>query len=281
MTRGVVVVLGGRGMLGTDLVSACSRAGLETRSLHRPAFDIMDPESIAGQLIPGSVVVNCAAYTHVDDAETHREMAFSVNGSGAGIVARACYEYDCRLIQISTNYVFSGQEIRPYREEDPTDPVNTYGASKLEGERLVAQRLENSLIVRSQSLFGRNGRHFVSEICRKLDAGASELRVVNDQICSPTNTKHLAGAILTLLQSEHTGLVHVSASGQCTWYDFAVEIVRQVKPGVIVHPVQSVEYPLPARRPSYAVLDTSRFQAWTGRELPSWKEGLADYHEKI
>jgi len=279
MIRGVVVVLGGSGMLGHDLVSACSCAGIATRSLHRPAFDITDSESIAGQLIPGSVVVNCAAYTHVDDAETHREIAFSVNGVGAGMVARACYENDCRLIQISSNYVFNGQGNRPYHEEDPTDPVNTYGASKLEGERLVAQRLENFLIVRTQSLFGRNGRHFVSAICRKLDAGASELRVVNDQICSPTNTKHLAGAILTLLQSEHTGHVHVSASGQCSWYDFVIEIVRQVKPGVVVHPVHSEEYPLPARRPSYAVLDNSRFQLWTGSTLPSWEEGLADYGE--
>jgi dTDP-4-dehydrorhamnose reductase len=156
-----------------------------------------------------------------------------------------------------------------------------YGESKLEGERRIAERMDDYLVVRVQSLFGRHGRHFVSAICGKLQEGVRELRVVQDQVCAPTYTRHLAAALVGLMQSRHTGIVHVSASGHCSWHQFAVEIARRVAPDAIVHPVSTEEYPTPARRPAYARLDTTRYQAWMGSALPSWQNGLDDYLKEM
>ena len=181
------------------------------------------------------------------------------------------------MLQVSTDYVFNGRGARPYREDDIPDPVNAYGASKLEGERQVREAGGNHLIVRVQSLYGRHGHNFVRSILRKLEAEAPALRVVGDQVCSPTYTRHLAQAILALIRAEKTGVVHVRASGECTWHEFAAAIAARVRPGTAVHPVPTSAYPTPARRPAYAVMDCRRYREWTGRQMPHWREGLDAY----
>ncbi len=273
-----VIVLGAAGMLGHDLVPACQAAGFTTIGLDLPEVDITQPASLA-EAIPGdSTVINCAAYTRVDDAEAEKELAFAINGEGAGNVAQVCKEKVCRLLHLSTDYVFNGEGEEPYRENDPTDPINVYGASKLDGEQRVAAALNNHLIIRVQSLFGRSGPNFVKAISRKLEEEQPELRVVNDQISAPTYTGHLAKGIVTLLQGPYSGKVHVSASGHCSWYEFACAIAARLRPDIEVQPVSTAEFPRPARRPAHGVMDTRRFKGWTGgQQMPTWEEGLNDY----
>lgn len=275
-----VIVFGASGMLGQDVLRACEGAGFVVRGLSQPDLDITDLHSFSDALQPGAVVVNCAAYTLVDEAESHPDTAHLVNAEGAGIVARACYENDCRLIHISTDYVFSGDTNRPYTEEDATDPVNVYGASKRAGEVLVAERCRDHLIVRVQSLFGRGGRSFVRTMQSRMAGGGRDLHVVSDQFTSPTYTRHLSEAILALLPSDRRGIVHVSATGVCSWYEFAVAIADRVGSRVAVIPVRTDEYPTPARRPARSLLNTDRFRAWTGAALPTWQAGLDAYLEE-
>lgn len=272
-----VAVIGCNGMLGTDLVAACDAAGIETLGLDLPEFDITKFDSVRVSLPTVDSVVNCAAFTRVDDAESQREQAYAVNAEGAGNVARICSTRNIGLVQISTDYVFDGRKGSAYSEDDKVNPLSIYGASKLAGEELIRGAGGRSLIVRTQSLFGVRGANFVRTIAQRLTRSDEPLRVVNDQFSSPTYTRHLAGAIVRLLQSEREGIVNVVASGHCSWFEFAQAIARRVKPGAQINAVGSAEYPRPALRPAYSVLDTTRYREWTGSALPSWQQGLDEY----
>jgi dTDP-4-dehydrorhamnose reductase len=264
-------------MLGRDVMAAGHAHGHEMAGFDLPELDITDPASLAASLPQTEAVVNCAAYTRVDDAEKERGTAFAVNGRAAGHVARLGAERGWLLLHLSTDYVFDGSSQRPYREEDTPRPLNVYGASKLAGEEAVRATRARSLVVRVQSLFGRHGRHFVKAIAEKLREGTQDLAVVDDQISSPTYTRHLAGALIELACEHRTGTVHVAASGTCSWFEFARAIARHLRPDATIRPVPSSAYPRPARRPARSVLDTSRFRRWTGRPLPTWQQGLAEY----
>jgi dTDP-4-dehydrorhamnose reductase len=272
-----VAILGCKGMLGADLMAACRNAGIETRGLDLPDCDITEFECVRANLPAVDRVVNCAAYTRVDEAETQRDQAYAVNAEGAGNVARICSAQNIGLIHISTDYVFNGRKGSPYSEEDPVSPLNIYGASKLAGEDRVRDADGHSLIIRTQSLFGARGANFVRTIVQRLGGSDEPLRVVNDQFSSPTYTRHLAEAIVRLLQSGREGIVNVVASGHCSWFEFAQAIAARVKPDAAIEPVSSDEYPRPAVRPAYSVLDVSRYREWTGSTLPSWQKGLEEY----
>ena len=272
-----VAVIGCNGMLGTDLMAACRAAGIEPLGLDLPGFDITKFECVRANLPAVDGVVNCAAYTRVDDAEREREQAYAVNAEGAGNVARICSARSIGLIQISTDYVFDGRKGSAYSEGDPVNPLNVYGASKLAGEELVRGAGGRSLIVRTQSLFGVRGANFVRTIAQRMKKSDEPLRVVNDQFSSPTYTRHLAEAIVRLLQPGQQGTVNVVASGHCSWFEFAQAIAAHVKPGAEIIPVGSIEYPRPAARPAYSVLDTRRCQEWIGSALPPWQKGLEEY----
>lgn len=269
-------------MLGHDLAAACSRAGHEVIGLDLPELDIAHYENVWAMVPACDWVVNCAAYTHVDGAESHRDEAFAVNAVGARNVARVCTKKKIRLLHISTDYVFDGRRRRPYRESDRPNPLNVYGASKLAGEKAIRAQGGRYLIVRTQSLFGAHGHNFVQAILARLAEKPQEpLRVVHDQISSPTYTVHLAEALTRLLPLAHTGIVHVSASGACSWYEFARAIVEAVGASVPVVPITSAELARPAARPAYSELDKRRYRSWTGHTLPSWQEGLAAYLREI
>ena len=173
--------------------------------------------------------------------------------------------------------MFDGRKGSVYSEDDPVNPLNAYGASKLAGEELVRGAGGRSLIVRTQSLFGVRGANFVRTIAQRLKRSDEPLRVVNDQFSSPTYTWHLAAAIVRLLQLDREGIVNVTATGFCSWFEFAQAIAARVKPGAEIKPVSSDEYPRPAVRPAYAVLDVNRYREWTGSGLPSWQKGLDEY----
>ncbi|MGQ9662556.1 MAG: dTDP-4-dehydrorhamnose reductase [Kiritimatiellia bacterium] len=272
-----IVVLGANGMLGRDLVDACEARGWAVAGFDLPELDIAAERPALERLPHCDWVVNCAAYTDVDGAETNREAAYAVNCIGAGRVARWCAAEKIRLLHISTDYIFDGLSTVPYVESDVPNPLNVYGRSKYEGELVVRSMHEKALIVRTQSLFGIHGRNFVKSILRKSAQGTKKLHVVYDQISCPTYTRHLADAILKLVAGNHSGTVHVSASGQCSWYEFACAIVEATHAEVDVEAIPAERYGSPARRPPYSVLSKELYRRWTGHNMPTWKEGLNAY----
>ncbi len=276
-----VLLLGARGMLGSDLLPLLDRAGHEGCGKDVQDFDITDRERAAGEIAAcrPDAVINAAAYTDVDGCESRREAAFAVNAEGARNVALGCARAGCRLIHLSTDYVFDGHSPVPYREDSPPNPLGVYGASKLQGEKYVAGTLEDHLIVRTAWLYGRRGRNFVDTILR-LAAERDELRVVDDQKGSPTFTRDLAGAILRLLESGFRGVVHVTNSGSCTWFEFARRILElKPPPGrrVRVVPISTAELGRPAPRPGNSVLDGARYSQITGSRMRNWEEALKEY----
>lgn len=264
-------------MLGADLVRVGATRGVVCSVSDLPDFDICKKDSLARELPVCDAVLNCAAYTRVDDAEREHEAAMRINAEGAGYLAEACALRGLPLIHISTDYVFDGRKGAAYVESDPVAPLNYYGLTKLEGERAVQAAGGGATIVRTQSLYGVNGRNFVKAILNQIRQGNRALRVVNDQVSAPTYTAHLAEALFDLAALKPGGIVHVAAQGACSWFDFAREIVRRVGVPVEVLPRSTAELNYPALRPAYSVLDTSRFHALTGRAMPGWAEGLAAY----
>ena len=273
-----VLVCGARGMLGKDLVPALS---VKHQVLGRDIEDlnIADQQRVQKEIetMRPQVVVNAAAYTDVDGCEGKRELAFSVNAEGARNIAAGCAASNARMIHLSTDYVFDGTSSAPYREEDPPNPLNVYGASKLQGERQIREVLENHLIIRTEWLFGRHGKNFVATILR-LAAQQEELRVVNDQRGAPTFTKDLSWAIEKLLEKEAKGILHITNSGSCTWFEFARQILKEknIDNGSIV-PISSAALTRPAKRPANSVLDCHRFENLVGQKMRTWEETLKEY----
>ena len=273
-----IVITGARGMLGTDIVHLFSRQ-FECIPFGRQDLDITDPQSCISALkdVKPAIVINCAAFTKVDLCETEPENAFSVNAKGTGNLASACSKTGTLLVHIGTDYVFDGKGTRPYREGDTTGPINIYGASKLEGERAIESSGVTFLIVRTAWLYGKAGPNFVRTML-DLSHRQKILKVVNDQIGSPTYTADLAGGILDLVMRKAYGIVHLTNQGSCSWFELAREALRcsGMDPGRVV-PVPTSQFARPARRPSYSVLDNSRFYSITGRRLRHWKDALREF----
>lgn len=262
-------------MLGQDIRGACEAGGIEPIALAHAELDIADPAAVQaafGDARP-DVVVNCAAWTNVDGAEEHERDAIAINGAGAGNVARAAAEHGAWTIHISSDYVFDGHKDAPYVESDAVDPLSAYGRSKLEGEQLVARAAPDShTIVRSSWLFGTGGRCFPKTILR-LAAERERIDVVGDQIGCPTYTGHLARALVQMAGARTSGVLHVAGSGQCSWFEFAREIVAAAGLGCAVRAIDTAHYPTPARRPAYSVLRSER----DAPVLPTWGEGLREF----
>jgi dTDP-4-dehydrorhamnose reductase len=251
-------------MLGQDIVRA---AGGNAVGLTRADLDVTDAAA-AREALSGATVINCAAYTDVDGAETAPDLAHAVNAEGARNVADAAE----RVLYVSTDYVFSGTKRAPYVESDPVEPLSAYGDSKAAGERATAEGNPNHLIVRSSWLFGRGGRNFVATMLGLGREGA-DLRVVDDQVGCPTFTGHLAEALLTLAAADERGILHVAAADSCSWFEFAREIFRRAGVDSSVKPCTTAEFPRPARRPANSVLVSER----GAPTLPAWQNGLDAY----
>lgn len=271
------MITGAAGMLGRDLGAAVAQAGHEPVGVVRSELDIADPGAVRAALrrVAPEVVVNCAAWTDVDGAEADEAAALAVNGTGAGHLAAAAHEVGAWTIHISTDYVFDGLAREPYLESDPVGPQSAYGRTKLAGERAVAAAAPAChTIVRSSWLFGVGGRCFPDTMLR-LAAERDALTVVDDQVGCPTFTGHLAAALVDLALSPPTGLVHAAGGGECSWFEFAREIVGSVGSDCRVEPVGTADFPRPAARPAYSVLRTERPDE--APELPHWRQGLREY----
>ena len=264
-------------MLGRDVARAAEAVGHDPIALGHDELDICDAEAVERAIIennPGAVV-NCAAWTNVDGAEDHFEEAMAANAAGAAIVAAAAASLRAPVIYPSTDYVFDGQKPDGYVESDEVDPLSAYGKSKLEGERETAEHNARHFIVRASWLFGVNGRNFV-ETMLGLAGHQDEVVVVRDQIGCPTYTGHLAQGLVRLLDGDPPayGIHHMAGSGQCSWYEFAVEIFRQAGVQCQVLSATSDMLDRPAPRPAYSVLVSEREHPIL---LPEWEEGLSAF----
>lgn len=279
-----LALIGAGGMLGS-MVARSAPAGWEVLALQRPEFDLTDREQVDRVLdrLAPEVIINCAAFTQVDACETQEALATRINGDGPGYLAQAAKRLGAVLVHITTDYVFDGTKTEPYREDDPTNPLSAYGRSKRAGELAILKSgLEQYFIIRTSWLFGPDGKNFVETILR-LAQEREELRVVADQVGSPTYTADLAAAIFRLLATQEYGIYHVSNQGACSWHEFAGEIVArftqlsgQVKIKNIV-PIATLEYPLPAKRPGYSLLSKHKYEATVGAGLPPWQDALQRY----
>jgi dTDP-4-dehydrorhamnose reductase len=270
-------------MLGADLHDELSARGEEVVALARAQLDITDSRCVNACVAEHApaIVVNCAAYTRVDLAESEESVANAINGSAVELLAAASNEARALLVTVSTDFVFDGTSRTPYEVTDATHPMSAYGRSKHLGE-LAATHAEQHLIVRTSWLFGKRGPNFVEAIRNQIRKGTDPLRVVDDQRGRPTYTPHLARALVRLAQlaadsDVARGIVHYADEDECSWYDFARAIVEETGANTNVKPVSTDEFPRPAKRPAYSVLSTERYERLTGVRPDSWREGLREY----
>jgi dTDP-4-dehydrorhamnose reductase len=273
-----LMITGAAGMLGQDVAAATEQAGHTAIAFSRAQLDITDVDAVAAAATGArpDAVINCAAYTNVDGAETEEELAAAINGAGAGVVARAAADADAWTIHVSSDYVFDGCKREAYLESDPVGPLSAYGRSKLAGELAVAAAApESHTIVRSSWLFGAGGPCFPATILR-LAGERDELSVVDDQVGCPTFTGHLADALVRLATSDRVpGVLHVAADGECSWYEFAREIVERAGHDCRVVPGKTADLGRPAPRPAFSVLRSER--GTSAPVLPHWRAGLAEF----
>jgi dTDP-4-dehydrorhamnose reductase len=281
-----VAVTGSKGQVATSLIE---RAGpkLEVIALGRPAFDLTDRAAVLAGLEAArpDVIVNAAAYTAVDKAEAEEALALRVNGDGAGHVAEAAQRLGVPLLHLSTDYVFDGALDRPYREDDPTSPTGAYGRSKLAGEKEVAARCEDSVILRTAWVYSPFGANFVRTMLR-LNETRDEVGVVADQRGNPTSALDIADALVAIAarvkddsSPRFRGIFHMTGSGEATWADFAEAVFREAeargRPRTRVNRIATADYPTPARRPANSRLDNEKLARVYGLRLPDWRQSVA------
>ena len=275
-----VLIVGAHGQLGFEL-QRTAPGNLDVASVGRPEIDISDSDSIERvvQQYQPDVIINAAAYTAVDKAESEAQLAWLINHKGAENLAAAAARSDIRLIHVSTDFVFEGGNCRPRQPNDAAEPQSVYGKSKLAGERAVLQQSENALVVRTSWLYSSHGHNFVKTMLRLMGERDS-IGIVVDQVGAPTWANMLAKTLWELQATHATGIYHCSNNGVASWYDFAVAIQEEavsigLLPGMIaVTPIKTEAYPLPAKRPAYSVLDVSATEQLLGRRFPHWRESL-------
>lgn len=281
-----ILITGANGQLGRALIQLGHVLKLPVTGMDLPEIDITDPDRLAADFarLQPAVVVNAAAYTDVDGAESDPQTAFRVNAAGAGNLASCCASAGAALIHISTDYVFDGSRDSPWKEFDPIAPLGVYGRSKAEGETLVREALESHIILRTAWLYGIHGRNFVKTMLG-LATGPKPVRVVADQFGSPTCAEDLAAAIFAMIGywnshgNRHWGTYHFCNRGVVSWHGFAGEIFRLAEqftgsPAAEVKAIPTAEYPTAARRPSYSALDCSLIEKTFGIQPPPWQESL-------
>jgi len=272
------LVTGSAGMLARDLIPYLSKKGHEVLAPPEDKLDITDRKAIqaTAHSFKPEILINCAAYTKVDETEKEDHQAVIVNGLSVQNLCILCQEYDIPLVHFSTDYVFDGMKAEPYTIYDETNPINAYGRSKLLGEKYMLWLLSKFYLIRTSWLFGLHGKNFI-ETMLELGQSRKQVSVVTDQKGCPTWTRHLAEATTDLIETGRYGIYHVTNSEPTTWFDFTREIFRLSGMNTEVLPVTSDQFPRPARRPKNSVLDPFPLKEVLGREMPSWKEALKEY----
>ncbi|MBN1649745.1 MAG: dTDP-4-dehydrorhamnose reductase [Bacteroidales bacterium] len=275
-----ILITGGDGQLGNALKAASKNfSNIQLLFTDIADFDITQSEAVNAYLEQNhfNYLINCAAYTAVDKAEENTKSAYLINEKGPENLAIACQKQKCRLFHISTDYVFDGKSHIPYTEDKLTNPPSVYGQSKLAGERAILNNSNSATIIRTSWLYSEYGNNFLKTML-KLGAERPELRVIFDQIGTPTYAGDLANALLTMvslnIEPKATEIYHYSNEGVISWYDFAKEIMEQAKLNCSIIPIESFEYPLPAPRPYYSVLNKRKIKAHFNLSIPYWKDSL-------
>jgi dTDP-4-dehydrorhamnose reductase len=281
-----ILVIGAKGMLGRDLVQVLRssfsfdpHSNWEVLGWDIDEMDIREEKKTVTMIenLKPKIVINVAAFTDVDGCESEKEKAFVINAEGMKHVALGALRCRAKVLYLSTDYVFDGGKGKPYVEDDPPNPLNVYGQSKLQGERYVQELVEDGLIIRTQWLYGKYGKNFVASILLKARENKT-LSIVNDQIGSPTYTVDLSKAISALIQRDARGVFHVTNSGICTWFKFGQTILEMFgMEGVKVMPIASTELNLPAARPLYSVLHCQKLKQGIGITMRPWSEALKDF----
>ncbi len=285
MIQSKIIVTGSNGQLGSELKDL---ANLYPQYLFvlfsRKEFPINDSEAAKKifELHQPSYFINCAAYTAVDKAETEKELAEEINGTAVGNLALLCKEFNAKLIHISTDYVFNGLSSEPLKENHPVDPINVYGETKLLGEEFAIENNPESIIIRTSWVYSSYGKNFVKTMMRLMSEKES-ISVVNDQIGSPTYAADLAEVIMQIIIYGKwlSGIYHYSNEGIISWFDFAEEINRLGKFSCEVNPITTKQFPTPAKRPKYSVLDKSKIEGAYSIEIKDWKKSLESCISKI
>ena len=273
-----ILVTGGNGQLGREFHALANYyAHYSFLFRTKEQLTITDENAITDFFRNNTIdiCINCAAYTAVDKAETERETARAVNATAVGIIARACKNYNSKFFHISTDYVFDGKGTNPYKENDVTSPVNFYGQTKLNGEEIALQENEETIIIRTAWVYSSFGNNFVKTMIRLMKERES-IGVVSDQYGCPTYAADVAAAIMQIIESNNfvAGIYHYSNKGKISWYDFAKEIAEQINSNCIVNGITTSQFPTPAARPSYSVLDTSKISSTYSIAIPEWKDSL-------
>ena len=273
------LILGAGGMLGHDLVRTAP--GIDLQPLTRQQLDITDTAALARRVteLRPDVIVNAAAYTAVDRAEAEREQAFRVNAEPVGELGRIAARTGARVVHFSTDYVFDGTASEPYRVDSPTKPVNAYGESKLAGEEALKTSGADWLIIRTQWLFGVNGKSFPRTMSERARGGLAT-KVVHDQTGRPTYSHDLAAAMWTLIAKETRGVIHLANDGQATWFDVATRVFARAGRPELLTACSTADFPTPARRPTYSVLATSRLEE-LGVRMPPWQQAVERFLEEV
>ena len=272
-----ILITGSNGMLGHDLIEVL-KDNHELLLTTSKTLDITDGDSVMDFIVKSNpdIVINSAAYTDVDGCESNPDLAYNVNGEGVKNLALACREVDCPLVHISTDYVFNGQNDRPWVEDDEIGPISIYGKSKLKGEEHIKEILEKYFIVRTAWLYGVNGRNFPRTML-ELAQNHSEITVVYDEVGTPTYTPDLAKGISKLIETDYYGTYHLTNSGNCSWCEFARYIFEVADVDVNVIPVTASEFARPAPRPSYSVLENRNWVENGFEPLRNYKDAIKEY----
>ncbi len=277
-----VLVTGVKGQLGYDVVNELEKRGIEAVGVDIEEMDITDANSVDNVISEAApdAVIHCAAYTAVDAAEDNVEVCRKVNADGTQNIANICKKLDCKMVYISTDYVFDGKGERPWEPDDERHPLNVYGQTKYEGELAVQNTLEKYFIVRIAWVFGVNGKNFIKTMLN-LGRTREHVTVVNDQFGSPTYTYDLARLLVDMVLTDKYGIYHATNEGICTWYEFACEIFRQAGIQVEVEPVSAEQYKAKAERPSNSRMNKEKLTENGFEKLPTWQDALSRYLPEI
>lgn len=276
-----VLVTGSHGLLGTNIIPIL-RKDFDTIPLDIEEWDITDRntgQKILQQYKPHTVI-NLAAFTDVDGCEDRKDYAMHINGVGPGIVAELCREYNISLVHFSSDYIFDGNTVSPYKENDRPNPLSVYGMTKLEGEKNVLRNHPAPLIIRTQWLYGDGGENFISKIM-KVAQEKGFVEVVVDQIGSPTYAQDLAEPLVKLIKKKTSGIYHMANTGSCSWYEFAQRIFEYLHMNIPVYPVSSEQFKRKAKRPRYSVFDCSKLEQEIHITLRPWQEALRAYCNRV
>ncbi len=275
-----IAILGGRGMLGTDLAIICKQQGFDVRAFDLPEFDITNYQQLKQAVDAAETVVNCAAYTKVDGAESETDLAYQVNAEAVGRLGAIAKESDKWVLHISTDFVFDGQSDRPYIETDPANPINTYGKTKLAGEQLLNNSGCKYCIIRVEWTYGSAGDNFVTKLIQRAKDNKT-LKVVDDQFGSPTATTEVAKAISRLLPKMPEGIFHFASGGCVSRYGMAEFIFDKVAMNVKLLPCKTSDFPSPAVRPLNSRFDCSKIKSLLDEPIKPWQEPLEGFLRKL